>query len=269
MTIAISPAIVITIVVYAGLAGSIFCLVLYRKPRRLSLRQRPIPHTPIGEDSFQNMKEEIKAQLLRVKDIKVEPRFLTIEDTKSGEIVDDLRYRMIAVDSMRSLDRMVKEILPAWERQKSQTVRQFMFLLQRCGGPLSGCPEVCAALLDSYERARYGCQLYNEDEYQEFLDLLMDINNRLSILNPEEFNQGPESYDINEADVIKWLQAPPQCTPEFTRLSKKDPRRSETSSDRDLIELSRSGTSEHLADTSIVSDRRNSIEILQSRSSSS
>ena len=54
--------------------------------------------------------------------------------------------------------------------------------------------------------SRYGCQLYNEDEYQEFLDLLMDINNRLSILNPEEFAEGPESFDINEADVIKWLQ---------------------------------------------------------------
>lgn len=34
----------------------------------------------------------------------------------------------------------------------------------------------------------------------------MDINNRLSILNPEEFAEGPESFDINEADVIKWLQ---------------------------------------------------------------
>lgn len=60
------------------------------------------------------MKENIKEGLERVSKIKIQPRFLTVEGQAEGQepLDSDLSHRMIAVDSMRSLDRMVKDILP-------------------------------------------------------------------------------------------------------------------------------------------------------------
>ena len=58
------------------------------------------------------MKDEIAAELERVSEIKVQPRFLTVEgqEGESGPD-DDLNHRMIAVDSMRSLGRLLGSLL--------------------------------------------------------------------------------------------------------------------------------------------------------------
>ena len=60
---------------------------------------------------------------------------------------------------MFSPDRMVKEILPAWEKSKKHSVREFLYTLSRPTAPLGQVDDVCLALLDSYERARYGAQV--------------------------------------------------------------------------------------------------------------
>ena len=49
------------------------------------------------------MKEEIKAGLDKVAEIKIEPRFLAVEGQEGESPDSDLSHRMIAVDSMRSL----------------------------------------------------------------------------------------------------------------------------------------------------------------------
>ena len=49
------------------------------------------------------MKEEIKAGLDKVAEIKVQPRFLAVEGQEGESPDSDLSHRMIAVDSMRSL----------------------------------------------------------------------------------------------------------------------------------------------------------------------
>ena len=54
---------------------------------------------------------------------------------------------------------MVVEILPSWQKQKQMSVREFLYLLSRPSAPLGQVPDVCAALLDSYERARYGSEV--------------------------------------------------------------------------------------------------------------
>ena len=51
---------------------------------------------------------------------------------------------------------MVVEILPTWAKTKTQSVREFLFILSRPDAPLGQVSDVVLALLDSYERARYG-----------------------------------------------------------------------------------------------------------------
>ena len=242
---AIEPTIIVIIVWYAILVGGGILLVLYRTNRRIQLRQYPSPHTPIGEDSHVAMKNQIWNNLERVAQVKIQPRFLTVEGSKEEEAAsEDLIHRMQAVDSMRSLDRMVKEILPSWQKGKSQSEREFLYILSRNNAPLAQCPDICAVILDSYERARYGEQPYGENDKKVFLDMLMDVINRLSILNPEDFTNGPSETEIDANDVIVWLQAPYFNTPEFTRhsviinnSSSNINRRSDAES-RDLIDLS-------------------------------
>jgi len=239
----ISQNIILIIVVYAVLVGLIIVLILFRTNRRIQLRQYPTPHTPIGEDSNLAMKEEIKAGLDKVAEIKVQPRFLAVEGQEGESPDSDLSHRMIAVDSMRSLDRMVKEILPAWQKSKKHTVREFLYTLSRPNAPLGQVDDVCLALLDSYERARYGAQPYNENEKKVFIDTLMDLINRLSILDPEDFSEGPENTDIDQEDLEKWLSTPGRA-PEFSSLARSSSisinRRSDLNinESRDLIDLS-------------------------------
>ena len=57
------------------------------------------------------MKEEIKAGLDKVAEIKIEPRFLAVEGQEGESPDSDLSHRMIAVDSMRSLGEIVIFIL--------------------------------------------------------------------------------------------------------------------------------------------------------------
>ena len=68
-----------------------------------------------------------------------------------------------------SSDRMVKEILPAWEKSKKHSVREFLYTLSRPNAPLGQVDDVCLALLDSYERARYGAQVRCEMTYLAFV----------------------------------------------------------------------------------------------------
>ena len=68
-----------------------------------------------------------------------------------------------------SSDRMVKEILPAWEKSKKHSVREFLYTLSRPNAPLGQVDDVCLALLDSYERARYGAQVRCEMTYHTFV----------------------------------------------------------------------------------------------------
>lgn len=216
----ISQQIILIIVVYACLAGAIIVLILFRTNRRIQLRQYPTPHTPIAEDSNQAMRDEILAGLDKVSHIKVQPRFLAVEGQGEGESPDsDLSHRMISVDSMRSLDRMVVEILPTWAKTKNQSVREFLFILSRPDAPLGQVSDVVLALLDSYERARYGSLPYNENERKVFIDTLMDLINRLSILDPENFADGPETTVIDEDELMKWLSTPGQV-PEFSTLAR-------------------------------------------------
>ena len=58
-----------------------------------------------------------------------------------------------------SSDRMVKEILPTWQKSKKHSVREFLYVMSRPNAPLGQVDDVCLALLDSYERARYGAQV--------------------------------------------------------------------------------------------------------------
>ena len=57
------------------------------------------------------MKEEIKAGLDKVAEIKIEPRFLAVEGQEGESLDSDLSHRMIAVDSMRSLGELTIYIL--------------------------------------------------------------------------------------------------------------------------------------------------------------
>ena len=54
---------------------------------------------------------------------------------------------------------MVKEILPTWQKSKKHSVREFLYVMSRPNAPLGQVDDVCLALLDSYERARYGAQV--------------------------------------------------------------------------------------------------------------
>ena len=239
----ISKQIILIIVVYALLLGAIIFLILFRTNRRIQLRQYPTPHTPIGEDSNQAMKDEVLSGLERVAEIKVQPRFLAVEGQEGESPDSDLSHRMIAVDSMRSLDRMVLEILPSWQRAKTQSFREFLYILSRPTAPLGQVDDVCLALLDSYERARYGCQPYNENEKKVFIDTLMDLINRLSILDPEDFAGGPQTTEIDQDEMLKWLSTPGQVH-EFGSLARSSSmsinRRSDINlnESRDLIDLS-------------------------------
>ena len=71
----------------------------------------------------------------------------------------------------------------------------------------------------------------------------MDLINRLSILDPEDFAEGPESTDIDQDDLVKWLSTPGRA-PEFSSLARSSSisinRRSDLNinESRDLIDVS-------------------------------
>lgn len=71
----------------------------------------------------------------------------------------------------------------------------------------------------------------------------MDLINRLSILDPEDFSEGPETTDIDEEDLVKWLSTPGRA-PEFSSIARSSSisinRRSDLNinESRDLIDVS-------------------------------
>lgn len=153
-----------------------------RQIMRLSLKNRFVPHIPLGKDAPKVLKQRIDSKLNVVRDITFEPNLLNrINSNLTKEPNYQHIYRMKAIDSLSTLESAIIETMGDHnlKRPPGQDLRYYLLKLVRDDGPLSNCDtKLINQFVDSYNSARHEpYPNFGSENYNQFMTSLNTIRN--------------------------------------------------------------------------------------------
>ncbi|KAM9293923.1 protein C1orf43 homolog [Gastrophryne carolinensis] len=148
---------------------------------RFAMKSRRGPHVPIGHNAPKELKEEIDNRLSKVQDIKFEPQLLEEGDERmlqlDGAGCYNYIFRMRTLDAVRNSDFPFQETCKYPKSLVGKNFRACLLEMRNGSSPYKGVRKpLLDALLDAYDSARCGTDVYGKREHEKFLDGLRELS---------------------------------------------------------------------------------------------
>ncbi|XP_061574370.1 protein C1orf43 homolog isoform X3 [Cololabis saira] len=194
---------------------------------RLAMKSRRGPHAPVGHNAPKELRQEIEAKLNLVQKIQFEPRLLSSDDDRlnhSGSY--DYLYRMKALDAIRDTEFPFFELGGTSTAVTGKRFRTWLLQLRN-----SNCmfrdnqSGLIDAVLDGYNKARYGAEAFGEAEFLKYQEALAEL---ASIVKSRRSSTHSQHHQAAAKDLtgITELESPPSSPTQTTYLTSAAQQRS-------------------------------------------
>ncbi|XP_061574369.1 protein C1orf43 homolog isoform X2 [Cololabis saira] len=203
---------VVLAMAYGSLVFVLLFIFVKRQIMRLAMKSRRGPHAPVGHNAPKELRQEIEAKLNLVQKIQFEPRLLSSDDDRlnhSGSY--DYLYRMKALDAIRDTGKRFR----TWLLQLRNS--NCMFRDNQSG--------LIDAVLDGYNKARYGAEAFGEAEFLKYQEALAEL---ASIVKSRRSSTHSQHHQAAAKDLtgITELESPPSSPTQTTYLTSAAQQRS-------------------------------------------
>uniref|UniRef100_A0A3Q2XDG2 Chromosome 1 open reading frame 43 n=1 Tax=Hippocampus comes TaxID=109280 RepID=A0A3Q2XDG2_HIPCM len=163
---------VVLVMAYGSLVFVLLFIFVKRQIMRFAMRSRRGPHAPIGHNAPKGLREQIDSRLLKVHEIRFEPRLLPENDAR-------LRRGSQLSEFLQALASILKEASEMCSSPSAFTGRRFRsWLLElRNSHSLikSSRGTLIDRLLEGYDSARHGTGVFGEAEFLEYQQALSEL----------------------------------------------------------------------------------------------
>ncbi|XP_019723450.1 uncharacterized protein C1orf43 homolog isoform X2 [Hippocampus comes] len=152
---------VVLVMAYGSLVFVLLFIFVKRQIMRFAMRSRRGPHAPIGHNAPKGLREQIDSRLLKVHEIRFEPRLLPENDARlrrgSQLSCYNYIYRMKALDAIKDSGIPLEEMCSSPSAFTGRRFRSWLLELRNSHSLIkSSRGTLIDRLLEGYDSARHG-----------------------------------------------------------------------------------------------------------------
>lgn len=170
---------VVLVMAYGSLVFVLLFIFVKRQIMRFAMKSRRGPHVPLGHNAPKELREEIDSRLLKVHDIRYEPRLLAEDDDRlkhrGQNGCENYLYRMRTLDAIRDTDIPSQEMGQSPSAVTGHSFRSWLLELRNSHSLLKSRTSLIDALLEGYDSARHGTGIFGESEFLKYQESLTQL----------------------------------------------------------------------------------------------